>query len=168
MDLREYMKTAKRLVITSLVMALAGCATTDSASPTQRPEPNGTSITGRFHRDTVMTWQRYGLESVDGKKVEFGFLSDAYTTPVDVEAGRRKLVVTALFNKDSKQYSATVAMDVDLKPSVKYTINAAVSGKYIDAWLDIAATGERATEKFTAVCKFSEHFGYVIRTGPCP
>ena len=163
------MNTAKHVAFTALMMTLAGCATTDSGTPTQSPSSsNAASIVGRFQRDTLRTWQRYGLESVDGKKVEFGLMSDASTSPVNVDPGHRRLVVTTLFNRDSKQYSATVPMEVELKPSMKYTINAAVSGTHIEAWLDVVATGERATDKFRAMCKMSEHFGYVIRTGPCP
>lgn len=162
------MNTATHYALAALTLALTGSASIDSEGPAQASSSNTASIVGRFHRDTFLTWQRHSIDSIDGRKVEFGFFSDSGTSPVAVEPGHRKLVVNVLFNHDSKQFSATVPLEVELKPSTKYTINAVVLGTQIEAWLDSVTTGERVSEKFRATCKLSVYYGYAIRTGPCP
>ena len=42
-----------------------------------------------------------------------------------------------------------------------------MSGSYIEAWLEVPATGERATDKFKGECEKSVAVGVGFRVGPC-
>lgn len=152
------------LALATSVILTTACANMDAT----QVEPIAlTSISGKWHKDGLLIWEGHRLDTVDGKSVSFGFAPNPYKVTVKVEPGRRKLVVLALFNNDRTQLSATVPMDVTILPTTKYVINAVVKGTYIDAWLEVAGTGEKASEVFKGLCEKSVAEGMFFRKGPC-
>ena len=161
------MGLAVRLWVASLVVALAGCATTDRVTSRQSEATTSTSIAGHWRKDRMQMWEGHRLDSVDGKTISFGLALNPYAVVVNVEPGQRKLVVLTLFNINNTQLSATIPMTVDLKPATNYAINAVASGVYIEAWLEVAGSGEKASETFKGVCHKSTAEGMFFKKGPC-
>lgn len=158
-----------RLLTLALSAALTtACSLTPTVPSADNQSADTSSITGRWVREGLAsTWEGHRLDSIDGKKISFGFTIRPYLVPVKVEPGPRKLVVVALFNVDQTQYSATIPMDAFIKPSTAYTINAAISGNKIESWLEIADTGEVASERFRGECRKSVAGGVGFLVGPC-
>ena len=108
------MRTTKAIAVVLLSVLLASCAVTENATIAHSQSPDAVSVAGRWHKEGLLKWEGHRLDSVDGKSVSFGLVSNPYAAAVKVDPGHRKLVVLALFNVDRTQYSATIPMEVDL------------------------------------------------------
>lgn len=162
------MKTFRLLTLALSATLTTACSVTPTVPSADAHSVEASSITGKWVREgPASTWEGHRLDSVDGKKISFGFALKPYVVPVKVEPGPRKLVVLALFNVEQTQYSATIPMDVVIKPSTAYTINAAISGSRIESWLEIMDTGEVASDRFRGACRRSVASGVGFWVGPC-
>ena len=161
------MRVLDLFTLATLVALTTACASNDAGLAPRADTPLSTSITGKWQKDGLTKWEGHRLDTVDGKSVSFGFASNPYAVTVKVEPGQRKLVVLALFNIDRTQLSATIPMDVTLLPATDYRIGAAVSGAYIESWLEVVATGQKASDVFKGPCQKSVAEGMLFRKGPC-
>lgn len=162
------MQPTRVAFFSAVVFALAACAASGPEHPAATETSDSASITGHWIRDGMSTtWEGHRLESIDGTKVSYGLAFNPYVVTVKVEPGTRKLIALTLFNVGTAQYSATVPMEVTIKPRTAYVINAALSGQYIDAWLEDSGSGERASENFRGECKKSVAGGIGFKQGPC-
>jgi hypothetical protein len=162
------MRILQFFAVAMIISLLASCASVDNGVVLHSQSVNAAIVTGRWNKDKLLIWEGHRLDVVDGTPVSFGWVSNPYSVGVRIDPGHRKLVILALFNNSSTQYSATIPMEVDLKPSVNYMINANISGNFIESWLEVATTGERVTDKFRGQCLKSVALGNgLFQKGPC-
>lgn len=159
------------LRVAAIVIAMAilvACAVTGDNLLTKTTSADSSSIVGQWQRSGLSpVWHGYRLDSVDGEKVSYGLTLNPYIVPIEIDPGSREIVVYTIFNTGTTQLSANIPMTVDIKPSTKYVINALVSGKYIEAWIEHATTGEKASATSRGDCKKSVAVGFGFIVGPC-
>jgi hypothetical protein len=136
-----------------ILVMLAACASTGGSSFSPSESTNSASIQAYWNRESLAVWEGYELLSIDNKFVSYGMFLDPTTATTKIEPGQRKIVVSVKFNKGygTGPFEAFVPMDVELKPAMQYQLKGMAAGTTVEAWLELASTGEKASNVFKAM-----------------
>lgn len=113
-------------------------------------ESDAATITDGFTSHGLLTYSNYELFSVDEKRVQKPL---AGIPTRRLQPGARKLVIYVSFDRGKGAYEAFVPAVVELKPSTAYVLAGDVVGEGVEVWLVEKATGQRASDKFSASTK---------------
>ena len=132
---------------------LTACASTSGSSFSPSESASSASVKAYWNRESLSVWEGYELLSVDNKFISYGMFLDPTTATTKIEPGQRKIVISVRFNKGygTGPFEALVPMDVELKPTVQYQLKGMTTGTTVEAWLELASTGEKASNVYTAM-----------------
>jgi hypothetical protein len=135
------------LALVTLVLALSGCATTNSYHEPKK-ETAESGVKGYHESNGLFHWMRIRIDMVDNQPVSYILRSESREVLMD--AGDHTLTLLVYINQGGTFRDAFIDLPIKTEKGKTYAIRGRVEGTNVLVWAEDEATKEKATQVIKA------------------